>query len=94
MLFRSEIFSADPANSIVDGTLTCDANGNISADDAVLEALKDAGIAKSTANARETLTSVKSTTYKHAWTIDFDENGVQVNDADTNSTLAADLGRN
>lgn len=94
MISAVEIFSADPANSIVDGTLTCDADGDISADDAVLKALKDAGIAKSTATAGDTLTSVKSTTYKHAWTINFDENGVQVNDSDPASTLAADLGRN
>ena len=94
MISAVEIFSADPANSIVEGTLSCSSSGDITADSAVLAALQDAGIANSTASTGSTLASVKSSAYKHAWSISFDSTGVQVNDTTPDSTLAADLGRN
>lgn len=82
-----EIYSADPANSIVAGTLTCNASGEITADANVLPALKDAGLAASSATTSTKLATMKSTAYKKAWTVTFASTGVTVSDTGLSSAL-------
>ena len=89
MISAVEIYSADPANTIVSGTITCAANGDITAETTVLAALVDAGLADSSADASTVLTTMKSTAYAKAWTITFASTGVTVSD----SGLASALGR-
>ena len=78
-----EIYSADPANAIVDATLTC--SGTIIAPAAGSDldnALKDAGLT--------TLPSMKSKAYAK-WSIKFDSTGVTVTDDDADGNPSTDL---
>ena len=78
-----EIYSADPANAIVDATLTC--SGTIIAPAAGSDldnALKDAGLT--------TLPSMKSKAYAK-WSIKFDSTGVTVTDDDADDNPSTDL---
>lgn len=78
-----EIYSADPNNSIVDATLTC--NGKIDAPASGTDlgkALKEAGI--------NTLPTMKSKAYSK-WNIKFDSTGVTVTDEDADSDPNTDL---
>ena len=91
MISAVEIYSADPANAIVEGTLTCGATtaGTISAPSGALKtALDDAGMT--------TMPTMKSKAYSK-WEIKFDSTGVTVTDkdGDGNSTtnLKTALGR-
>lgn len=97
MVSSVEIYSADPANNIVSGTITCSATGDITADAATLAALQDAGLASSTANTSTVLATMKSNAYKN-WTISFttDTNGNPiVQFGGTNGTaLGTAMGRN
>ncbi|MEZ3491653.1 MAG: prepilin-type N-terminal cleavage/methylation domain-containing protein [Lachnospiraceae bacterium] len=79
-----EIYSADPANAIVDGTLTC-ASGTIAAPTSASDldkALKDAGIT--------TLPTMKSKAYAD-WSIKFDSTGVAVTDGNADNNPDTDL---
>ena len=79
-----EIYSADPANAIVDATLTC-TSGTITAPTAGSDldnALKDAGLT--------TLPSMKSKAYA-SWSIKFDSTGVTVTDNDADGNASTDL---
>lgn len=79
-----EIYSADPANAIVDDTLVC-ATGTIAAPASgsdLDKALKDAGIT--------TLPTMKSKAYA-SWSIKFDSTGVTVTDNDADSDASTDL---
>lgn len=91
MITAVEIYSADPANSIVSGTITISAAGVITADNAVLAALVDAGLAKDTDTSSTTLATLKSSGYQKAGTISFSADGVTVTQAGTD--LAESLGR-
>lgn len=86
-----EIYSADPDNSVVAGTITIGADGKVTADNNVLPALKDAGLASSSADNNTTLATLKSTDYKKTGTITFSATGVTV--TQSGSSLATDLGR-
>ena len=88
MISAVEIYSADPANSIVSGTITCAANGDIKADDNVLPALKDAGLAESSDTNATVLATMKSTAYAKSWTINFSSTGVDASDATLANALA------
>ena len=92
MISAIEIYSADPANSIVTGKITC-TSGEVKADANTLPALKDAGIASSTAAVSDVIVKMKSSTYA-TWEIDFSSAGVSVTSTDATCTLAEDLGRN
>lgn len=87
-----EIYSADPANSIVSGSITC-ANGTVTADAGTLPALQDAGLAASTANAGDTILTTRSNAYKN-WTITFSSTGISFSTGDGGDALKAALGRN
>lgn len=77
-----EIYSADPANSIVVGKLTC-SGGAISAPSGdVKKALDEAGLT--------TMPTMKSKAYS-AWEIAFSSAGVVVTDKDGDSDTATDL---
>lgn len=82
MISAVEIYSSDPANSIVTDHLKC-ASGTVTADTGVTAALTDAGIT--------TLPEMKSTSYQ-TWDIEFGSAGLKftgTNGAD----LKKDLGR-
>ena len=68
MVSAVETYSADPANSIVTGSLTC-TNGVISADPDVAAALSDAGISV------PTTALMKSNAYQN-WVITFGSTGL------------------
>lgn len=68
MVSAVETYSADPANSIVTGSLTC-TNGVISADTDVAAALSDAGISV------PTTALMKSNAYQN-WVITFGSTGL------------------
>ncbi len=77
-----EIYSADPANAIVDDTLEC-TDGTIKPPTGNLKAaLDDAGLT--------TLPSMKSKAYA-SWTIKFDSTGVTVTDGNADNDPATDL---
>lgn len=77
-----EIYSADPANNIVDGTLSC-TGGTIAAPTGDLKAaLDDAGMTN--------MPTMKSKAYS-AWSIKFDSTGVTVTDNDGDNNASTDL---
>ncbi len=77
-----EIYSADPANSIVVGELTC-TGGNLTPPSGdVKNALDDAGMT--------TMPTMKSNAYSE-WLIEFDSTGVKVTDKDGDGDSSTDL---
>lgn len=96
MVSAVEIFSADPANHIVSGTITC-TGGAVTADTAVVAALQDAGLAAATATDATTLATMRSNAYQ-AWTINFttdaNSNPVVTFGGTNGDALRAAMGRN
>ncbi len=97
MVSAIEIYSADPANNIVSGTITCNASGDVTADADTLAALQDAGLAASTATTATVLTTMKSNAYKD-WTITFgtdsNNNPVVTFGGNNGGDLGTAMGRN
>lgn len=87
MVSAVEIYSADPAHDIVSGKLKCDADGKITAEDKVLAALQDAGLAKSTDTTSSTLATLKSDKYGTEWNIEFASTGMTIDLADLQEGL-------
>lgn len=83
MISAAEIYSADPANAVVDGTIVC-AAGSLTTTGNVNTALGDAGI--------NNLPAMKSSAYKN-WTITFAATGVSFSQSDDGKALQAALGR-
>ena len=73
------VYSADPANSIVDETLSCN-SGTLNVGTQVAAALTDAGITN--------YPTMKSKAYQN-WTIKFDATGLTFGGADGNTLQAA-----
>ena len=92
MISAVEIYSADPAHDIVDGTITYAGGAATAADADILSAFKEAGLPGTT----DKLPKMKSKAYS-AWSIEFDSTGVTVTDndgdSDTATNLATALGR-
>lgn len=85
MISAVEIYSADPANTIVVGAI--DYTGTTpTADATVLTAFKDAGLPDTAAK----LPKMKSKAYSK-WKIDFSASGVTVTDSDGDGDATTDL---
>ena len=83
MVSAVEIYSADPANSIVTGTITC-TSGAVTTDTATAAALTDAGLPTSGV-------TMKSAAYQN-WTISFSASGVSFGGTD-GAALQTAMGR-
>lgn len=92
MISAVEIYSADPANTIVEGSIEYTAAATATADASVLTAFKEAGLPDTVDN----LPSMKSKAYAK-WKITFGASGITVTDGDadgdTNTDLKKALGR-
>ncbi len=86
MISAVEIYSADPANTIVEGSIEYTAADTKSATDTVLAAFKEAGLP----DTEDKLPSMKSKAYSK-WKIEFSAAGITVTDNNGDNNADTDL---
>ncbi len=86
MISAVEIYSADPANSIVEGSIEYTAADTVTADPTVLAAFKEAGLPDTVGS----LPSMKSKAYSK-WKITFSASGITVTDGNGDDDATTDL---